>query len=141
MKSKPSSIEGDTFVDRRHQPAERLVVLLCGFDDGLDRVGEVFVFELTRDTERARQIEMPDPETIDPIQSGHALGVLDPFACLDLGEQGGSAIGLGELVEGRPRQVAIMGDRQGDAALTRGHVLHAIEDLRRLPLASRPWAA
>ena len=64
-------------------------MLLAGLRDRSDRVGEVPVLELAGDAERAAEIEMADPQAVDALERGDRIGVLDPLAGLDLGEQRG----------------------------------------------------
>src|SRR5918996_564957 len=130
----PCLVERHAFVDGRDQAAGALAVLAAGLDHGLDCVGEVLVVELARNAERGAEIEVPDPQAVDAIESRDRFGVLDALLGLDLGEQGGGAIRRRQLVQGRPGHVAVVGDRERDPAPALGVVLHAVENRPRLLL-------
>src|SRR5436853_4461867 len=86
-------IDIDSEIDIRHQPAQRLVVLLGGGDGALDGALEFLVVELAGNAERYRQIEMTNPQAIDPLDRRHGICILDAFRRLALAEQGSTAVG------------------------------------------------
>ena len=71
----------------------------------------------------------PTQRQSTPSTAAIASAFCDALAGLDLGEQRRPAVGLGELVHGRPGQVAIVRDAERHAAPAERHVLHAVEDL------------
>src|SRR5208337_5620596 len=95
---KTLTIEFDTLLHSRSQAPKRLPVPGGGGADAGDRVGEGLRTEFSGNTERNREIEMPDPQAVDAWERGDGVGVFDAFRCLDLAKQRASPVGCGELV-------------------------------------------
>ena len=110
------TVEFDALLYGRNETPKRLPVLGRRGADAGDRVGKGLRAEFAGNTERNREIEMPDPQAIDAWERGDGVCVFDAFRRLDLAKQRASTVGCGELVFDGPRPVTVMRDLQSDAA-------------------------
>src|SRR4051794_14821099 len=60
------AVQPYAFLGGRHQPAQRLAVLAARLGHRGDGAGELGMAELPRNAQGTAQVEMPNPEAIDP---------------------------------------------------------------------------
>ena len=70
-------------------------MFLRGPFDGATGLEKFRMVKLPVDTQRATQIEVPNPQAINAFNRGDGVNVFDPFLGLNKGNAGDAAIGSG----------------------------------------------
>ena len=95
----------------------------AGARDTVLRRNEIGVVELAGDAERRAEVEMPDPDSVDPLDRGDLVDVLDSLKGLHQEKHSDPLVGGAHLGHRRTGRVAVVGNAERDTAVAQGRIL------------------